>query len=396
MQRAAITAISDLPKLMQRRRQLTNAQLPRPQTSSLVVDVDPVPKVEESCLVHLPVDFQLHRLEFGPDKLVSLKQKEASLYYRQLVAIRKLEAAASKLYKENFVRGFCHLYTGQEACAVGLRGAMRPQDNLIAGYRIHGWAYLMGVSAVGVLAELTGRSSGCARGKGGSMHMYAPHFYGGNGIVGAQVALGAGIALASKYQKDDAVCLALYGDGAANQGQIFESFNMAQLWKLPVVFVCENNNYGMGTSTWRASSNTKNYTRGDYLPGIWVDGQDVLAVRSATEFAIGYAQQRGPLILELCTYRYAGHSMSDPGTNYRSREEVQEVRRRQDAIQRFRKLCLDQKLLAHKDLLAIELDVRREMELAVKAAKVDAELPLSHLWSDVYAESKNNLSQASK
>ncbi|XP_034472224.1 probable pyruvate dehydrogenase E1 component subunit alpha, mitochondrial [Drosophila innubila] len=173
---------------------------------------------------------------------------------------------------------------------------------------------------------------------------------------------------------------------AALQGEIFESFNMAQLWKLPVVFVCENNNYGMGTSTWRSSSNTKNYTRGDYLPGIWVDGQDVLAVRSATEFAIGYAQQCGPLVLELCTYRYAGHSMSDPGTNYRSREEVQEVRRRQDAIQRFRKLCLEQKLLPEKELLAIELDVRREMVLAVKAAKGDAELPLSHLWSDVYAE----------
>ncbi|XP_062141886.1 pyruvate dehydrogenase E1 component subunit alpha, mitochondrial-like [Drosophila sulfurigaster albostrigata] len=390
MQRGLISTICDLMQqtTMHRAAHSRTAQQTRPQSQSQPQS-QPKKEIlpEDSCLVHLPIEFKLHRLEHGPDTLVSLKRKEASLYLRQLMALRRLEAAAAQLYKDQLVRGFCHLYTGQEACAVGVCAALRPQDNLIAGYRIHGWAYLHGrLSAQAVLAELTGRASGCARGKGGSMHMYARHFYGGNGIVGAQIPLGAGIALASKYQQLDAVCVALYGDGAANQGQLFESFNMAQLWKLPVVFVCENNNYGMGTSSWRASSNTNNYTRGDYLPGIWADGQDVLAVRSAIEFAIGYALQRGPLIVELCTYRYAGHSMSDCDSVYRSRDEVQEVRRRHDAVERFQRLCVDQQLLSAEQLQEIALEVRREMELAVKATKSDQELPLTHLWSDVYAD----------
>ncbi|KAH8271901.1 hypothetical protein KR044_009909, partial [Drosophila immigrans] len=396
MQRAAVSAICSLTS---KRRavhskdvQLTRP-LPLPQSQSQSPQLSSQPKEkkkvgDKSCLVQLPIDFKLHRLDYGPDKLVSLKQTEASLYYRQLLALRHLEAAADKLYQEQLVRGFCHLYTGQEACAVGVCAALRPQDNLIAGHRIHGWAYLRGISALGVLGELTGRASGCARGKGGSMHMYAERFYGGHGIVGAQISLGAGVALASKYLKQDAVCVAMYGDGGANQGQAFEAFNMAELWKLPVVFVCENNNYAMATSSWRASSNTNNYTRGDCLPGIWVDGQDVLAVRSALEFAIGYALQRGPLVVELCTYRYAGHSMSDCDSIYRSREEVQEVRLRHDAINRFQQLCLEQKLLDVEQFQAIALEVRRDIEQAVKAAKSDAELPLTHLWSDVYADTE--------
>ncbi|XP_064546468.1 pyruvate dehydrogenase E1 component subunit alpha, mitochondrial-like [Drosophila montana] len=381
-------------QLLPRSVRFTAAQLPRPLAPGhdlLGSGEKAVPHVEEVRLVRLQLDYKLHKLEMGPDTLVALTEREAALYYRQLVAIRRLEASAAQMYKDRLVRGFCHLYTGQEACAVGLCAALRPQDNLIAGYRIHGWAYLMGVTAAGVLAELTGRASGCAQGKGGSMHMYAPNFYGGNGIVGAQVSLGTGIALANKYRKNGAVCFALYGDGAANQGQIFECYNMSQLWKLPIVFVCENNNYGMGTSAWRASSNTNYYTRGDYLPGIWVDGQDVLAVRSATRFAIEHAQQRGPLVLELCTYRYAGHSMSDPGTSYRTREEVQQVRQRQDAIDRFRKICVEMSLLTQTQLLGIECDVRNEMEVAMKAARSDAELPLSHLCNDIYASSHAQL-----
>ncbi|KAH8377017.1 hypothetical protein KR093_002753, partial [Drosophila rubida] len=341
---------------------------------------------EESCLVHLPTEFKLHRLEYGPDTLVSLRRSEAALYYRQLMALRRLEATAAQLYEEQLVRGFCHLYTGQEACAVGVHAALRLQDNLIAGHRIHGWAYLCGLTALAVLAELLGRANGCSCGKGGSMHMYGRHFYGGHGIVAAQVPLGAGIALASKYQQRNAVCVAVYGDGGANQGQLFETFNMAHLWKLPVVFVCENNRYGMGTSSWRVSSNTKQYTRGDYLPGIWVDGQDVLSVRSAIEFAIGYALQRGPLVVELCTYRYADHSMSDCDSVYRSSKEVQEVWRRHDAIECFKQLCLDQQLLSVPQLEEIASEVHREMEVAAACAKSDAELPLAHLWSDVYAD----------
>lgn len=359
---------------------------PKPEMVRQAGIEEPQDQHEKVHVVRVQRDFKLHRLELGPSNLVTMKENDALLYYRQMLAIRRLEWAASELYKEKLIRGFCHLYTGQEACAVGMCAAMRPQDNLIAGYRIHGMAYLMGLTAQDVLAELLGRSSGCARGKGGSMHMYAPHFYGGNGIVGAQVALGTGIAWASRYQCSDGVCLACYGDGAANQGQIFESFNMAQLWRLPIVFVCENNNYGMGTSAWRASCSTNYYTRGDVLPGIWVDGQDVLAVRSAAQFAIEHAQQRGPLILELSTYRYAGHSMSDPGTSYRSREEVQQVRRQQDPVNIFRQLCLDKLNLPESLISKIEQDVRRECNEAINGAKSSTELPVSQLSNDVYAD----------
>lgn len=188
--------------------------------------------------------FKLHRLDEGPETTVKLTKEDALKYYTQMQTIRRIETSAGNLYKEKIIRGFCHLYSGQEACAVGMKAAMRDVDNIISAYRVHGWTYLMGVSPLGVLAELTGLQSGCARGKGGSMHMYAPNFFGGNGIVGAQVPLGTGVGLACKYKGNGGMCLALYGDGAANQGQVFEAYNMAYLWKLPVIFVCENNNYG--------------------------------------------------------------------------------------------------------------------------------------------------------
>ncbi|XP_034668626.1 pyruvate dehydrogenase E1 component subunit alpha, mitochondrial-like [Drosophila subobscura] len=344
-----------------------------------------LPLGDEYRVVYLPKDFKLHRLNVGPARAVAIKKSQAMEYYRQLLTVRLLESAASRLYKEQLVRGFCHLYMGQEACAVGIRAAMRSTDKLITGYRVHGWAYMMGVSARGVLAELTGRRSGCSGGKGGSMHMYGRNFYGGTGIVGDQVSLGAGVALTSKYLQDGGVCLALYGDGAANQGQVFECFNMALLWKLPMIFVCENNNYGMGTSSKRAAANVNYYTRGDLMPGIWVDGQDVLAVRSATEFAIKYAQTEGPILLELCTYRYGGHSMSDPGTSYRTREEIQKVRQQHDPIQGFGALCLKQQILTADELQEISQVARLELEVATRAARKDNEPPLSHLWSDVYS-----------
>lgn len=218
--------------------------------------------------------------------------------------------------------------------------------------------------------------------------LYAPNFYGGNGIVGAQVPLGAGVGLACKYKGNGGMCLALYGDGAANQGQVFEAYNMAYLWKLPVIFVCENNNYGMGTSSERASCNTDYYTRGDALPGIWVDGMDVLAVRSATEFAINYVNTHGPLVMETNTYRYSGHSMSDPGTSYRTREEIQEVRQKRDPITSFKELCIELGLITTDEVKAIDLKVRKEVDEATAFAKSDAELGVSHLWTDVYS---NNL-----
>ncbi|CAL7952058.1 unnamed protein product [Xylocopa violacea] len=300
--------------------------------------------------------------------------------------IRRMETAAGNLYKEKIVRGFCHLYSGQEACAVGMKAALRKQDSVITAYRAHGWTYLMGIEPFGVFAELTGRKGGNARGKGGSMHMYSENFYGGNGIVGAQVPLGAGIAFAHKYMNTGGVCLTLYGDGAANQGQVFEAYNMAKLWDVPCIFICENNGYGMGTSIDRASASTDYYTRGDYIPGIRVDGMDVLAVREATRFAIDYCTSgKGPLVMETVTYRYSGHSMSDPGTSYRTREEIQEVRQTRDPITGFKERILDAKLVTPEEIKAIENEIKKVVDDAVKAAKADTEIPLTELTADIYA-----------
>ncbi|XP_049957409.1 pyruvate dehydrogenase E1 component subunit alpha, mitochondrial-like [Schistocerca serialis cubense] len=331
-------------------------------------------------------EFRLHRLDQGPSTSVKLTREDALQYFEQMQTIRRLETAAGNLYKEKIIRGFCHLYSGQEAVAVGMRCVMRPQDSVISAYRVHGWTYLMGVPPLGVLAELTGRRSGCARGKGGSMHMYAHNFYGGNGIVGAQVPLGVGVAFAAQYQGTGGVCFALYGDGAANQGQIFEVYNMAKLWGLPCIFVCENNGYGMGTSAERASANTDYYTRGDVVPGIKVDGMDVLAVREASRFAIEHCSSgKGPLLMEAVTYRYSGHSMSDPGTSYRTREEIQEVRSTRDPISSFKEKILNSELVKPDELKEIETRVKKAVDEATLKAKADHEIGLDELASDVYA-----------
>lgn len=334
--------------------------------------------------------FKLHNLDQSPATTVTVSKEDALKYYGQMYAIRRMETAAGNLYKEKIIRGFCHLYSGQEACAVGMRAAMRPEDSCITAYRCHGWTYLMGVSMQGVLAELTGRQSGCARGKGGSMHMYSRNFYGGNGIVGAQVPLGVGIAMAAKYNGTKGVCIAAYGDGAANQGQIFEVYNMAKLWGAPVIFVCENNGYGMGTSAERASANVNYYTRGDSVPGIWVDGMDVLAVREATRYAIEHCNSgKGPILLETATYRYSGHSMSDPGTSYRSRDEIAEVRQTRDPITSLREKILTNELATTEELKEIESKLRGEVDAATKAAKADKEIAVDELCTDIYAKPDN-------
>lgn len=335
---------------------------------------------------HTTTPFKLHRLDEGPKTEVTYTRDEALAYYKQLRTIRLMETTASNLYKAKIIRGFCHLYSGQEAIAVGMEAAITPQDSIITAYRAHGWTYTRGVSALGVLAELTGRHSGCANGKGGSMHMYSSNFYGGNGIVGAQVPLGAGIAFAHKYRDEGNICIALYGDGAANQGQIFEAYNMAKLWDLPVIFVCENNGFGMGTSAERASASTTYYTRGDYVPGLWIDGMDVLAVREGTRWAKEFVLNNGPLVIEAATYRYHGHSMSDPGTSYRTRDEIQDVRKNRDPIGKFKELITSQGVVTNDEVKKIDDECKKEVNEAAARAKSDPELPLEELYTYIYVD----------
>ncbi|KAG1656009.1 putative pyruvate dehydrogenase E1 component subunit alpha, mitochondrial [Nymphon striatum] len=329
--------------------------------------------------------FKLHRLESGPATEATITREDALKYYKEMQMIRRMETAAANLYKEKIIRGFCHLYSGQEACAVGMEAAIKKDDAVITAYRAHGWAYIRGIPIDKVLSELTGRESGVQKGKGGSMHMYSHNFFGGNGIVGAQVPLGAGIALSYKYQQTDRICLSLYGDGAANQGQIFEAYNMAKLWDLPCIFICENNGFGMGTSVDRAAASTDYYTRGDFIPGIWVDGMDVIAVREATKFAAEYCRAgNGPLLMECVTYRYHGHSMSDPGTSYRTRDEIQEVRQTRDPITSFKDKLITSALASNDELKKIDQEVRKRVEDAVQFAKSAKELHTDHLFNDIY------------
>jgi len=330
--------------------------------------------------------YKLHRLEAGPLTSTTVTQDEALKIYREMVTIRRLETAAANLYKEKAIRGFCHLCSGQEAVYSGIVAALRPQDTVITSYRAHGFTYAMGVSVLGVLAELTGKKSGCVRGKGGSMHMYTKNFYGGNGIVGAQVPLGAGIAFAHKYKEDGGVNFSLYGDGAANQGQVSEAFNLAKLWSLPIVFICENNQYAMGTPQDRHAASSDFYRRGDYIPGVQVDGMDVLAVREATRFALEYCQENGPLVYEISTYRYHGHSMSDPGTSYRTRDEVQDVRKSRDPITGFRDRIVGAGLVSQEEVKMIEQQVKKEVDSDSKRAREDTEIKEEELFWDMYQQ----------
>ncbi|VDH94394.1 pyruvate dehydrogenase E1 component alpha subunit [Mytilus galloprovincialis] len=333
---------------------------------------------------------KLHKLEQGPATTVTCTREDALKYYRQMQTIRRMETTAGNLYKSKQIRGFCHLYSGQtglqEACCVGMENSITPEDSVITAYRAHGWAYIRGISVHGVLAELIGKKTGCAQGKGGSMHMYAKNFYGGNGIVGAQVPLGAGIAFTQKYLNNGNICITLYGDGAANQGQVYEAFNIAMLWKLPCIFVCENNGYGMGTSVERASYSTDYYTRGDYMPGLRVDGMDVLAVKEATRFAKDYVLKNGPLLIECATYRYSGHSMSDPGTSYRTREEIQEVRQTRDPITSFKQKLLETNLVTEDEMKKIDQDVRKEVNESEKLAIADTGPPLEDMYDHIYVQ----------
>jgi pyruvate dehydrogenase E1 component alpha subunit len=307
-----------------------------------------------------------------------------------MLLIRRFEERAGQLYGMGLIGGFCHLYIGQEAIAVGMQSIMKPGDQVITGYRDHGHMLTCGMDPREVMAELTGRAAGASKGKGGSMHMFSTsaHFYGGHGIVGAQVSLGTGLGLSNHYRDNGNVAFVYFGDGAANQGQVYESFNMAELWSLPVVYVIENNQYAMGTSVERSSSETHLYKRGVSfnIPGAEVDGMDVLAVRAAAAEAAEHARSgKGPFILEMKTYRYRGHSMSDPG-KYRTREEIDAVRKQRDPIDHVEELLRSRKMADDASLKAIDAEVRRIVADAAEFARTAPEPEPAELYTDVYAE----------
>ncbi|HET8613383.1 MAG TPA: pyruvate dehydrogenase (acetyl-transferring) E1 component subunit alpha [Sphingomonas sp.] len=308
-------------------------------------------------------------------------------FYRQMTLIRRFEERAGQLYGLGLIGGFCHLYIGQEAVAVGLQSALdKDKDSVITGYRDHGHMLAYGIDPKVIMAELTGRAAGISHGKGGSMHMFSVEhkFYGGHGIVGAQVSLGAGLAFKHKYANDGGVTLAYFGDGAANQGQVYESLNMAELWKLPIIFVIENNQYAMGTSVNRASSEDQLYRRGESfrVPGLQVDGMDVLAVRGAAEEALAWVRAgKGPIVLELKTYRYRGHSMSDPA-KYRTREEVQSMKDKSDCIEHAKRE-LEAMGVSEDELKAIDKDIRQRVAEAADFAEQSPEPDPDELYTDV-------------
>src|SRR5499427_2182372 len=321
------------------------------------------------------------RAEDGADNATLLD------YYRNMLLIRRFEEKAGQLYGMGLIGGFCHLYIGQEAVVVGIQAALQPGDSIVTSYRDHGHMLACGMDPKGVMAELTGRAGGYSKGKGGSMHMFSKekHFYGGHGIVGAQVSLGTGLAFANHYRGNDNVSVAYFGDGAANQGQVYESFNMAELWKLPVIYVIENNRYAMGTAVTRSSAQTDFSKRGDSfnIPGKQVDGMDVRAVKAAADEAVAWCRAgNGPFILEMQTYRYRGHSMSDPA-KYRTREEVEKVRHDSDPIEQVRNRLLAAKV-TEEELKKIDAEVREIVNASADFAQHDPEPEVSELYTDVY------------
>ncbi len=326
----------------------------------------------------------------GADKRFAASDAELLRLYEQMVLIRRFEERAGQLYGLGLIGGFCHLSIGQEAVAVGLQSSLdSSKDSVITGYRDHGHMLAYGIDPKFIMAELTGRQSGISHGKGGSMHMFSVEhkFYGGHGIVGAQVSLGAGLAFAHKYREDGGVCMAYFGDGAANQGQVYESFNMASLWQLPIIFVVENNGYAMGTAVKRGSAETHFYRRGTAfrIPGMDVNGMDVLEVRKAAELALEYVRGgNGPVLMELRTYRYRGHSMSDPA-KYRSREEVQEMRDNHDPI-KAAKAELIARGVTEDRLKDIDKAIRAQVSAAADFAENSPLPPPEELYTDVLVE----------
>lgn len=323
-------------------------------------------------------------------KSTTTNKDQLMSYFREMSLMRRMEIESDNLYKNKEIRGFCHLYTGQESVAEGMEAGLTFQDAIITAYREHCQAYKRGIHPKAILAEMMSRSIGATKGKGGSMHYYHKknNFYGGHGIVGAQIPLGTGIAYGMKYKGHKQACFTMFGDGTCNQGQLFESVNMAALWKLPVVYVIENNHFGMGTSEHRASFFKPLMGKFRGVPGLRIDGMDVFSVREATKFAKDYVINNGPLFLEVDTYRYQGHSMSDPGISYRTRDEVNKIREERDCIERVRRMILENKFAEEKDLKQIEKDLRVEMEEYAEECKKAALPELKELWTEIYANNE--------
>lgn len=336
--------------------------------------------------------YTLHRIDpnSGPASSTVTNKEELLDYWKQMVLIRRAEIACDAAYKEKKIRGFLHLYNGQEAVAVGLDSALTPEDHTITAYRCHGF-YLTrrcGGDVNAMIAELFGKKTGCSKGKGGSMHIYnvEGHMWGGNGIVGAQVPLGSGIAFAMKYLNKPNVCLTAFGDGAANQGQVYESFNMAYIDKWPCIYLVENNMFAMGTPVERASATPFFYARGDYIPGIQFDGMNVLQAKEVGKFARKYALEHGPILLEALTYRYKGHSMSDPEVTYRTKVDVDTVRKTRDPIAQVHDWIVGAKFATEDELSELEEKIKDQVQAAVNFA-ANSEAPnRSDLYSEVTHE----------
>ena len=326
----------------------------------------------------------------SPAKSAALKPEQLIQFYRDMLLIRRFEERAGQLYGMGLIGGFCHLYIGQEAVVVGLQACAKPGDSVVTSYRDHGHMLACGMDPNGVMAELTGRAGGYSRGKGGSMHMFSREkgFFGGHGIVAAQVPIGAGLAFAHKYKNDGGLSFAYFGDGAANQGQVYESFNMAALWKLPVIFVCENNKYGMGTSVQRASSSPDFARRGEAygMKAMSVDGMSVISVYEAGQEATAHVRAgNGPVLMEIHTYRYRGHSMSDPA-KYRSKEELQRMREQHDPIDRLRAHLVEIKALSEDGFRAMDKEIKDIVAASAEFAQTSPEPDQKELWTDILVD----------